>query len=205
MLRNLLKIIIILTFITSAIMLGSSRSHACGHEGVFFGLGYEQLIMYTPEKQLNAVTSERINFGPGFGATALVGYDIKGTRWGVQLPFEYSRLKLNHDEWVNYFGAELEGIFHIKEWKSGLDFHLVGGVGWGFLSEGDVYNNSKNNGITASLGPGLSYFFSRTEKVSGAVSLEIPFRFVNFFGNHLSRGGTSVGALPIRLTMQIGF
>lgn len=205
MLRNLLKTTVILAFIASAIAAGPSISYACGHEGFYLGVGYEQLLMYTPEKQLNAVTSERINFGPGFGATFLVGYDIKGTRWGVQLPFEYSRLKLNHDEWVNYFGAGLEGVFHIKEWKSGIDFHLVGGVGWAYLSEGDVYNNSKNNGITASIGPGFSYFFTRTEKVSGAVSLDVPFRFVNFFGDHLSRGGTSVGALPIRLTLQIGF
>lgn len=203
MLRKMLSLLLFLFFLYGFFAIPDAR--ACGHEGLYAGIGYMQLLMYTPEYQLNPNISSRVNFGPGFGAAGLLGYDFEGSRWGIQMPFEFSRLKLNMDEWVNYFGSTLEAVFHIKEWSSGFDFHLVGGVGWAYLSEGEDYDNSRNAGITASLGPGFSYYFTRTEKVSGAVSLEIPFRYVYFFGNHLSANGTSVAAFPIRLTMQIGF
>lgn len=200
-------LVILLLLLFPIFILFETPSFACGHEGAYAGIGYEQLFMYTPEDQLSprSGTSQRVTFGPGYGGTALVGYDFKGSRWGMQFPFEYSILKLNGDEWVNYFGVSGEAVFHIKEWSNGLDFHLVGGVGWAYLTEGKYYDQTKSNGITASLGPGLSYYFTRTEKISGSVTLEVPFRFTNFFKDRLSKGGTSVAAFPIRLMMQIGF
>jgi len=182
-----------------------STSFACGHEGVYVGAGYMQLFMYTPEKQLNSYISERIKTSPGYGATALVGYDFKGTRWGIQAPFEFSRFKLNKSEWVNYYGMSIEAVFHIIEWQSGLEIHMVGGGGWAYLSEGHDYNNSRGHAVTADLGPGLSYYFSMTEKVSASIALEIPFRFTHFFGDHLSRSGTSFAAFPVRLMFEVGF
>ncbi|MBT3182064.1 MAG: hypothetical protein HN337_06110 [Deltaproteobacteria bacterium] len=183
----------------------SQPADACGHEGPYAGIGYTQLLMYTPEHQLNPLSSRRITFGPGYGGHALFGYDFKGARWGIQMPFEIARLKLNKSEWVTYLGSTIEGVFHIKEWSNGFDFHVQGGIGWSYLTEGRDADQTKSWGITASAGPGFSYYFARTEKVSGALAVELPFRYIYYLGNHLSRNGTSVIALPIRISMQIGF
>ncbi len=161
--------------------------------------------MYTPEHRLNPVTSRRVNFGPGYGGHATFGYDFKGSRWGIQMPFEVARLKLNKTEWVTYLGSTMEGVFHIKEWSNGVDFHIQGGVGWAFLTEGRDNDQTRSWGITASIGPGFSYYFARTEKVSGALAVEVPFRYIYFLGDRLSSNGTSVIAFPIRISMQIGF
>ena len=178
---------------------------ACGHDGVFMGVGYTQLFMYTPEHSLGAPTSGRVYFSPGYGANATVGYDFCGSRWGIQMPFEFVRLKLNHAEWVNQFGSSVEAILHLVESDSGWDFHLLGGVGWSRISEGAINDRSNAYGITASLGPGVSYFFARGERVSAALALEVPFRMIYYFGDRLSANGTTIIAFPIRLSIQVGF
>ncbi len=177
---------------------------ACGHEGPFVGLGYNQLFMFTNANRLNSA-NQKVNFGPGFGANLVLGYDIKDTRWGVQIPFEFSWLKLNRQEWVNSIQSGAEAIFHIKQWNSGIDIHLIGGAGFAYLTEGKVSDRSKSWGATASIGPGLSYFFAMSEHVSGAVALEVPLRYIRYFGNHLSSGGANAFAVPIRVSMQVGF
>lgn len=181
------------------------KAFSCGHEGFFMGLGYSQLFQYTTEHENNPAVSRRITFGPGYGAHAVIGYDFKGTRWGMQFPFEFEMLKLNGDEWVQSYSNELEAIFHIVEWDSGFDIHLVGGAGWTYLTEGKLDNNSNSVGVIASLGPGFSWYFTRTEKVSGSLTMEVPFRFVHYFKDRLSAGGTTAVAFPIRLGVQIGF
>lgn len=181
------------------------KALACGHEGFYLGLGYEQLLMYTPEDRLTVGNLGNVTFGPGYGGTALIGYDFCGTRWGVQMPFEFSRLKLNRSEWVNQFGSSAEGIFHIAQWRNGFNVHLVGGVGWSYITEGDLPGGTAAAGVTASFGPGVSFFFTQTNKISGALNLEVPIRMINYFGSHLSQGGTTILAIPMRLTVQLGF
>ncbi len=183
-----------------------SSSIACGHEGVYLGAGYSQLFMFTNAIQNNRFGSgAKVKFGPGYGGHFVAGYDFPGSRWGIQIPFEINRLKLNQSEWVNFIDLAVEGVFHIIEWKNGIDFHLVGGAGWSYLTDGSVDNNSQTSGISASFGPGFSYYFARTEKVSASLTLDAPFRFIRFFGDNLSRGGASVFAFPIRIGMQVGF
>ena len=183
----------------------SRTTDACGHDGFYVGVGYNQLFMFTPEHRLSATSSKRINFGPGYGANALIGYDFCGSRWGIQLPFEFSRLKLNNSEWVNQYTTSVEGVLHLVEWQNGLDIHLLGGAGWSYLSEGSIDDRTASIGITASFGPGLSYYFSRTDTLSASVTFEAPFRYIYYFGNHLSSNGTSVMAIPLRLSIQVGF
>lgn len=178
---------------------------ACGHDGFYMGVGYNQLFMYTTERSMSGTASDRVYFGPGYGANAVIGYDFCGSRWGIQMPFEFARLKLNHVEWVNQFGSSLEGVLHLAEWDNGFDFHLIFGAGWSYISEGRFDDRSNAAGITGSLGPGISYYFSRTENVSAALALEVPFRLIYYFGDHLSAGGTTVIAFPIRLSIQVGF
>lgn len=178
---------------------------ACGHDGFYVGAGYEQLFLYTTESRLSGGSLGRITFGPGFGGSALLGYDFCGSRWGIQMPFEFSRFRLNNEEWVNSLGSSLEGVLHLAQWQNGLDIHLVGGAGWSYLTEGSVPNRTANAGITASLGPGVSYFIPDTKKVSIAIVAELPFRMIYYFGDRLSANGTTVLGIPLRLSVEVGF
>lgn len=180
-----------------------SAAIACGHDGVYAGLGYTQMFMYTSENRLGS--NQKITFSPGMGGNAVVGYDFCGSRWGIQLPFEFARQKLNHLEWVNQFNLSLEGVVHLAEWANGIDLRLVGGAGWSYLSEGKYDDRTSGTGIIAHFGPGFAYYFSRTEKVSAALVAEIPFRMVHYFRDRLSSNGTTIFAVPIRISLQVGF
>lgn len=182
-----------------------STANACGHNSFYVGVGYEQMFMYTTEDRLSDGELGRIHFTPGYGGSLLFGYDFCGTRWGIQLPFEFTRQKLNHEEWVNQMGSSVEGVLHLAEWGNGLDVHLVGGVGWAYLSEGATDNRTASAGITVSFGPGISYFFHRSEKFSSAINFEVPIRMINYFGDRLSANGTTILAIPLRLSVQFGF
>ncbi len=186
----------------------AGRSFACGHDGFFVGGGYQQLFMFTTEHQLAgplAVSSEKITFGPGYGAHLLIGYDFPGSRWGIQVVPEYSNLNLNHSERVNYFGTAVEGILHIIAWENGLDFNLVGGVGYSQLFEGPRTNNTGAAGINIGVGPAINWFFHRGEKVRSSLYAQVPVRAVIFFGNNLSKNQTTVLAVPIRIGVSLGF
>lgn len=178
---------------------------ACGHDGVYFGLGFEEMYMVTTEHRLGAGNQPRVHFSPGFGANAILGYDFCGSRWGIQAPFEYSRQKFDYAEWVDQFNISFEGVVHLAEWSNGVDIRLVGGAGWSYLSEGKLSNRSTAKGIIAQFGPGLAYYFSRTEKVSAALVAELPFRMIHYFGENLSSHGTTLFAVPLRLSLQVGF
>lgn len=191
--------------VIAALLFLPASAVARGHDGFYAGVGYEQLFMYTPEHRLGAGSQPRITFGPGFGGNAVFGYDFPNSRWGVQLPFEFASQKLNSSEWVNQFNVSVEGVVHLVEWDNGLDFHLVGGGGWTYLTEGKYSDNTSGAGFIASLGPGLSYYFSRTEKISAALAVELPLRFIYYFGDRLSRNGTAIFGIPLRLSLQVGF
>lgn len=178
---------------------------ACGHDGFYMGFGYTQLFMYTTENRMSGGNADRITFGPGYGANALFGYDFCGSRWGVQMPFEFDRLKINKSEYVNQLGSSVEGVLHLVQWENGLDIHLVGGAGWMHITEGLNNNNSAATGITGSFGPGLSYYFSKQENVTLALAAEVPVRVIHYFGSHLSTNGTTILAVPIRLSFEVGF
>lgn len=204
--RRTFPLFLAFLLITSQMAIANEAA-ACGHDGFYIGMGYEQLFMYTPEDRLTTGAGNlgRVSFGPGYGANALMGYDFCGSRWGIQMPFEFARLRLNRSEYVNQFGSSLEGVLHLAEWDSGIDVHLVGGFGWSYLAEGKIMDRSADAGITASVGPGLSYYFSRTEKLSAAIAVELPFRMIYYFGSHLSANGTTVLAFPLRISIQLGF
>lgn len=178
---------------------------ACGHDGTYVGVGYEQMFMYTPEHRLGGAAQPHIVFGPGFGANAVLGYDFCGSRWGMQIPFEFSRQRLDREEWVSQFNLSLEGVVHLAEWANGVDIRFVGGAGWSYLSEGIASNRTSAMGVIAHFGPGLGYYFSKTEKVTAALVAEVPVRMIHYFGDRLSANGTTVLAVPLRLSLQIGF
>ncbi|MFH0798741.1 MAG: hypothetical protein V2A66_01010 [Pseudomonadota bacterium] len=189
----------------SLFCLSAPLAEARGHDGVYMGMGYTQLFMYTPEQQSGGPTLGRVNVGPGFGGNAVVGYDFCGTRWGIQMPFEITTQRLNRAEWPFEINLGVEAVLHLVEWRNELDFHLVGGAGWNYLTEGGIQNHSRSQGISADLGPGLSYYFFRGEKSSAALTFEVPFRMVHYFGDHLSGNGTTFIAFPMRISVQVGF
>ena len=202
-----MKRLLFIGILISIAMFFSPRLFACGHDGAYICLGYYQLFMFTNERQLIAnpsTTPPKVHFGPGFGAQAVVGYDFKKSRWGVQMPLEYARIRLNHDEWVHYFSQNLEGVLHLVTWASGWDIRLVGGLGWSYLSEGPIKDRSRSYGFNMGLGPGLAYYFHKGNTTAAAV-LEVPVRGIYFFGDHLSKNHTFVISVPIRLSIEIGF
>lgn len=201
--RSLVFLCSTLVFFTIHLISVTARS--CGHDGFYTGIGYEQMFMFTSERRLGTGNQNRVYFGPGFGANAIVGYDFCCSRWGIQLPFEFSRQKFNYLEWVDQFNISLEGVVHLKEWSNGVDIRLVGGAGWSYLTEGKFDNMTSSSGIIAHFGPGLAYYFSRTEKISAALVAELPIRVIHYFGDRLSGNGTTLAAIPLRISMQIGF
>ncbi len=184
------------------------NADACGHDGFFIGGGYEQLFMYTPDDQLRGagqLVSSQIVFSPGFGAHFLLGYDFKGSRWGIQMPFGYSRFKLNRSEWVNYFDTSVEGILHLASWENGIDVSLIGGAGVSILPEGPIENNTGSFGLNVGIGPAFNWFFHRGQKVTSSVYVQVPVRMVIFFGNNLSANQTTVLQIPVRVGVSLGF
>jgi len=183
-------------------------AQARGYDGFFIGGGYEQLFMYTPEQQFSGSaqpqTTDRISFGPGFGAHLIAGYDFKNSRWGVQLPFDYSYFRLNHVEWVHFFQVGAEAILHLAAWDNGIDVSLVGGAGASILPEGPVKNNTGAMGMYVGAGPAFNYFFARGA-TKGSLYVQMPIRAVIFFGDNLSKGHTTALSIPIRLGISVGF
>lgn len=207
MMRLKARFLVVVCVLSLVMPVFARQTLACGHDSFYMGLGYEQIFMYTPEGQYSGAGANlgRITFSPGFGGLLILGYDFCGSRWGIQMPFEFTRQRLNHFEWVNQFGSTLEGVLHLVEWGNGIDIHIVGGVGWSYLTEGSAKNRTSSTGLTVDVGPGFSYYFSRTDKVSAALSFEVPFRLINYFNDRLSKNGTTIVAVPLRLMLQVGF
>ena len=180
--------------------------HARGHDGFYFGGGVMTVPMFTMEDRLTAPggASDRINFLPGPGAFLNIGYDFPGTSWGIQMPIEWQYFRLNHQEWVNSIGSTVEAVWHLVQWSNGCEFHVLGGLGWTHFFEGQLYNNSRATGMNIEVGPGFSWFFARGD-TRAALTIETPLRYIYFFGDHLSRSGTSVFSIPVRLGVTIGF
>jgi len=179
---------------------------ACGHDGFYLGGGYMQQILTTSEKRLSAVgNSEKIVFGPAIGLHVVLGYDFCGSRWGIQMPLDWSTFRLNEEERVQMMGGAVEGVFHIASWDNGADIHLVGGVGLNLITEGAIANVSQNAGINFGVGPGFSWYFLRNKRVTANFTLDVPIRMIYFFGSRLSANKTIAISVPVRLGVTFGF
>jgi len=188
-------------------LLYSRALFACGHEGWYAGAGYSQLLQYSPDNQLlggGLVPSGRVDWRTRWGATVKGGYDFCGTRWGIEIPFSYDRQKLNRSEMVHVIGIDANAIFHIVETKKGADFYWIAGTGVNLVTEGRLNNNSGDAGINFNFGPGFQYFLKQ-DKPKVALGISVPFKYTLYFGNHLSRNGTSVFGFPIHVGFTIGF
>ncbi|MBI4211467.1 MAG: hypothetical protein HY540_02410 [Deltaproteobacteria bacterium] len=195
-----------LLILIAILMATPSASHACGHDGLYIGAGYSQSLMFSADKRRAfGFTNDRVLFGPGFGGHVVVGYDFCGSRWGLQVPFEFTTMRLNRSERVMFMSGAIEPVLHIASWENGMDFHLIGGVGPSYLNEGTIRDLTSSVGINFGMGPGLSWFLSRQNDFSVAASLDVPFRVIYFFGNRLSNNGTLVFNVPLRLSFTFGF
>lgn len=199
--------IIGLLLTAAALVLISPPAESCGHDGWYVGVGYTQRHLYSPDRQLTigGLPSDRVKFGPGYGGHFLVGYDFCGTRFGLQVPLEYSNHRLNRVERVHFLSAMAEPILHIAAWQNGLDFHLIGGLGYGYLTEGSRTDRSASHAFQAGIGPGLTWYFSREEESTAAFTIASPLRAILFQWNHLSSNATVAFDVPIRANFTIGF
>lgn len=201
------KTLIVVLLVVAALTMGMSRqADARGHDGFYIGVGALTIPMITSEHQLTVPggSSERVKFYPGVGGWLTFGYDFPDSKWGIQMPFEYHYFKLNREEWVHSLGSNLEAVLRLVQTPGGFEFHLVGGFGWTYLMEGRLNNSTRAVGMNIELGPGISWFFARGD-TRAALTLDVPFRYIYFFGDNLSAGGTSVFAAPVRLGVTIGF
>lgn len=182
-----------------------SEVFACGHDGLFIGGGYAQSHLFTYERRFLPISNvnERVSFGPAFGGHAVIGYDFCKTRWGIQFPAEFVTLRLNNER-TQLLTVNAEAIYHLASWDNGMDVHLVGGGGVNYLREGETFDRSASVGANMTLGPGVSWFFSRGA-LSGAITLQIPFRSILFFGDNLTENQTLTFMIPIRFGMTFGF
>jgi len=120
------------------------------------------------------------------------------------MPFEYARLKLNRSEWVNQFGSSVEGVLHLLQWKNGLDLRLVGGMGWVYLTEGSISDRTASFGLTQARVPVLRGILQAQTKSALRWWGKCPFA-THIISATISANGTSVLALPIRISVQVGF
>ncbi|MBI4126526.1 MAG: hypothetical protein HY465_03450 [Deltaproteobacteria bacterium] len=197
------QIRIALAFIGLIVLVSPPTAQACGHDAFYLGGGYIQQFLVTPEHRLGVGSNDRVRFGIPFTFYGLWGYDFCGSRWGIQMPFEYSRFKLNRTEWVNMMGGSFEGVFHVAAWEDGFDFHLVGGLGLQYLTEGDIQDRTESVGMTASFGPGIAWYFGKGRHL--ALVSQFPVRAIVFIGDRLSANQTTVIDLPLRLGLTVGF
>lgn len=185
---------------------GISKAYACGHEGWYTGLGYTELIQFSPDHQLVAGggASPKVDWNPRWGAHLRVGHDFCQSRWGVEVPFSFDRQRLNRQEIINQIGLDANAIFHIIETEGGADFYWIGGTGVNIAAEGPINNNSGAVGINLNFGPGFQYFVNPNKSV--ALGLAIPLKYTLYFGNNLSGNKrTSVIGFPIRVGFSVGF
>lgn len=179
---------------------------SCGHEGWYAGLGYTQLLQFSPDRQLvvGGGTSPKVNLKTRWGAHGRVGYDFCGSRWGVEVPISFDRQRLNNQEHIYQLGMDANAIFHIIETEGGADFYWIAGTGMNIALEGDTNNNTGAAGINLNFGPGFQYFIQQ-KKPKVALGFSIPMKYTLYFGNNLSRSKTTVIGFPIRIGFSVGF
>jgi len=201
--RILLTVLAVTLVIT---VFAPGRAHARGHDGFYMGVGVLTMPQFSTEHRMTVLggSSPRLKFYPGFGGWLLLGYDIPNSMWGIQMPFEYQYFKLNGQEWTSQIGSTLEAVMRVAQWANGWEFHVLGGLGWPHLFEGKIGNQTAATGMTAEIGPGFSWFFKRDDS-RASLTFELPLRYTYFFGNNLSRNGTSVFAIPVRIGVTFAF
>lgn len=181
--------------------------YTCGHEGFYLGLGYSQLLMWSPDKRLvsgNLASNQNVKWDTRYGGYGKFGYDFCGSRMGVEVPVSYDRQKLNRLEMVNVFNSDLNAIIHLVETNSGWDFFWILGTGFSFITEGGSDNDSSTAGVNFNVGPGLRYYFLNGNNKT-AVELSVPARYSFYLGHHLSNNTTQVLGIPIRFGLTFGF
>src|SRR3989338_5878640 len=98
-------------------LLSPLKTLACGHEGWFAGVGYTQLLQFSPDTQFTAAAANagKIDWDSRWGIHARVGYDFCASRWGVEMPIGFDHQRLNQQEFVNVIGVDANALFHIIE------------------------------------------------------------------------------------------
>lgn len=197
--------------IITVILIGLSviplKSHACGHEGWYFGGGYSQLFQASPDKQLIAGggrSTNNVRFQPRYGGYVKLGHDWCASRMGIEIPFSYNRQRLNRQELVDVLGTDVNAVIHLAETTGGADFYWIAGTGFNITTDGTVNNGTGAAGINLNTGPGFQYFFARG-KHKAALGISVPFKYTLYFRNNLSARKTQVIGIPVMFGLTVGF
>lgn len=167
--------------------------------------GYFHNFLWSWENQTAA--GGNIKFSRGFGASVAGGYNFYG-HFGVRLPAYFgwhslrTRGTAGAEGQVVNTGAQVQGLYRwFKSPKNRWDPYIGVGAGIDLLTEGTREDNTGGFGVSFTLPIGVKYFF----KEDIAVMLEAPIRFIRFFGDKLTAGGTSVLATPPWLALSYKF
>ncbi|PIR25758.1 MAG: hypothetical protein COX62_02075 [Deltaproteobacteria bacterium CG_4_10_14_0_2_um_filter_43_8] len=201
--RFVLLIVLFSTFSFSV----SAFAQVPKRDGWYFAGGYEQHVFYSRDHRKAAVgvPSSKITFGPGFGLHVMGGYHFPQSRFGIQVPIDYSNVELNRRERINTISVSAEGVMHLKEWENGAELHLLSGLGTIYFDEGEVDNKSRDVGALASFGAGISVYFNQQKKNATALNIEVPLQAIYFPRDRLSGSGTFVFSVPIRVGVLVRF
>lgn len=204
-------IFLALLFQVPCFMLHISSAHA-RTDGYYIGGGYQQPIIISWKKQLG--TTSRISFWPGFGAHLKVGYEFDKPDWlGLALPINWSMLRLNKTEWVQLLNADAQVIFHMREPEKKFDPYLATLVGFNFLTEGSIKNQSQSLGPDFGGAFGFNYTISEYA-LAGAthvnnLSLNVEFgaKLLLFMNDEdlASSTNTPFLQLPVKIGLQYSF
>jgi hypothetical protein len=131
-------------------------------EGFYIGGGYQQPFAFTWKSQGtlagNPSPGSKITFWPGFGGFIIAGYDFQKVDWfGLAFPVNWSMTKLNKSEWVHSINADGEAVFHLGNSENKLDPFITGIIGFNYMLEGSVKNESQSFGPAFGASFGIKY------------------------------------------------
>ncbi len=196
------KILSLACFIGFACALFISVNAYARTEGFYIGGGYQQPLLWSWKKQGDFTQQQpgsAIRFWPTFGAYAVGGYEFGYPDWlGLALPVNWSYMKLNRSEWVQHINADAEAIFHLSDPENKFDPFLGALIGFNFLTEGKVQNESQSIGPDFGFTMGFRYSLMEYA-VAGSphiknlsLVVELPVKIILWLNDHdLSNSGTT--------------
>lgn len=156
------KLSAIFLLILVAFVFTSIRNAEARTEGFYIGGGYQQPLAFTWKAQGtlagNPSPGSKITFWPGFGGFIVPGYDFKKVDWlGLAFPISWSMTKLNKSEWVHSINGDGEVVFHLGNPEGKLDPFIAGIIGFNYMMEGSIANESQSFGPTFGASFGMKY------------------------------------------------
>lgn len=207
---------ILLTLVVSCVFSGlffTSAAQARATDSYYIAGGYQQPFIFSWKQQLNS--QDNIKMWPSVGGFIKVGYEFRNNAdwFGLALPISWGMLKLNDAEWVHLINADIEAIFHLTQPETKFDPYFTGIVGFNFLTEGNIQDETQSIGPDAGAGFGLRYTISEyalagsTHATNLSVFAEVSGKIILFIQDYdlSSSGTTPIIEVPARIGITYSF